>query len=100
MKHVPISSLRISTGPVCPLSGFVGPALGCRPMEMSRAESARCYWRADIVARPAIKDAPHSVVRNPYERIVRCDSVIVLVGSETEDNFEDTTEVTASSPLF
>ena len=53
-----------------------------------------------MVARPATKHVPGSVVRNVRERIVRGDSVIVPVGSETEDNFEDAMEVTASSPLF
>jgi hypothetical protein len=43
---------------------------------------------------------PRSVVRDAHERIVRCGLVIVPVGSETEDKFEDAMEVTASSPFF
>ena len=55
---------------------------------------------ADVVVRPAIKHVPRSVVRDAYERIVRCGLGIVPVSSETEDKFEDAMEVTASSPLF
>jgi hypothetical protein len=55
---------------------------------------------AGVVVRPAIKHVPRSVVRDAHERIVRCALVIVPVGSETEDKFEDAMEVTASSPLL
>ena len=54
---------------------------------------------AGMVVRPAIKHVPRSVVRDAHERIVRCGLGIVPVSSETEDNFEDAMEVTASSPL-
>ena len=54
---------------------------------------------ADVVARPAIKHVPRSVVCDAHERIVRCGLGIVPVSSETEDKFEDAMEVTASSPL-
>jgi hypothetical protein len=53
-----------------------------------------------VVVRPAIKRVPRSVVRDAHERIVRCGLVIVPVGSETEDKFEDAMEVTARSPFF
>ncbi len=83
------------------LSAFVGaPLLGCRHIEMSRPESARFNSHAAVVVRPAIKHVPRSVVRDAHERIVRCGLVIVPVGSETEDKFEDAMEVTASSPFF
>ena len=55
---------------------------------------------ADVVVRPAIKHVPRSVVRDAHERIVRYGLGIVPVSSETEDEFEDAMEVTASSPLF
>ena len=77
----------------------LGPLLGCRHIEMSRAGSARCNSLADVVVRSAIKHVPGSVLRDAHERIVRCGLEIVPVSSDTEDKFEDAMEVAASSPL-
>jgi len=52
-----------------------------------------------VVVHPAIKHVPRSVVHDAHERMVRCRG-LVIVGSDTEDKFEDAMEVTASSPLF
>jgi hypothetical protein len=57
------------------------PLFGCRHIEMSRHEIARCNGHAAVVVRPAIKHVPSSVVRDTHERIVRCRLLIVPVSS-------------------
>src|SRR5713101_5861315 len=57
------------------------PFLGCRHIEMSRHESARCNGHAAVVVRSAIKHVSSAVVSDAHERIVRCRLLIVPVTS-------------------
>src|SRR5207248_3840366 len=55
--------------------------LGCRDIEMSRHEIARCNAHTAVVMRPAIKHMSSSVVRDAHERKVGCRLLIVPVSS-------------------
>ena len=55
--------------------------LGCRHIEMSRHEIARCNGHAAVVVRAAIKHVSSSVVRDAHEWKVRCGLLVVPVSS-------------------
>ena len=61
------------------LSGFVEALLGCRHVEMSRAERSRCNDHAAMIMRPAISNVEFSQFFELAIVLVRLGNVACLI---------------------